>query len=102
LKPKKDGGRAFMPYETLPEEQMLYDWSEYSVKLGSELVKVYVHLTELGWSRYEVLSASLSIKQSDVLEAMEDAFFKIGAVASRIQADNARAFVNDASIAHFQ
>jgi transposase len=102
LKPEKENGRAFMPYETLPGEQMLYDWSEYSVKLGSELVKVYVHLTELGWSRYKVLSASLTIKQSDVLEAMEDAFSHLGGVASRIQVDNARAFVDDASVAHFQ
>lgn len=91
-----------MPYETLPGEQMLYDWSEYSVKLGSELVKVYVHLTELGWSRYKVLSASLSIKQSDVLEALEDAFCQFGGVASRIQVDNARVFIDDASVAHFR
>jgi transposase len=89
LKPEQEGGRAFMPYETMPGEQMLYDWADYSVELGSELVKVYVHLTELGWSRYKVLSASLSIKQSDVLEAMEDAFFQFGGVASRIQVDNA-------------
>lgn len=102
LRPERDGGRVFMPYETLPGEQMFYDWSEYSVKLGSELVKVYVHLTELGWSRYKVLSASLSIKQSDVLEAMEEAFYQWGGVASRIQVDNARAFVDDASVAHFQ
>lgn len=102
LKPEQEGGRAFMPYETLPGEQMLYDWADYSVTLGSELVKVYVHLTELGWSRYKVLSASLSIKQSDVLEAMEDAFFEFGGVASRIQVDNARAFVDDASVAHFR
>lgn len=102
LKPEKERGRVFMPYETPPGEQMLYDWSEYSIRLGPELVRVYVHVTELGWSRSKVLSASLSIKQSDVLEALEDAFFQFGGVASRIQVDNARAFVEDASIAHFQ
>lgn len=102
LRAERDSGRVFMPYETMPGEQMLYDWADYSVKLGSEWVKVYVHLTELGWSRYKVLAASLSIKQSDVLEAMEEAFFEFGGVAARIQVDNARAFVDDASVAHFR
>lgn len=78
LRPERGDGRVFMPYETLPGEQMLYDWSDDSVGLGSERVKVYVHLTGLGWSRYKVLSAHLSIKQSDVLGAMEEAFWSLG------------------------
>lgn len=102
LRPEREGGRVFMPYETLPGEQMLYDWSEYGIEFGSESVTVYVHLTELGWSRYKVLSASLGIKQGDVFEALEDAFWELGGVASRIQVDNAKVFVEDPSRANFR
>jgi transposase len=104
LKTEKENGRkvAYMPYETLAGEQMLYDWSEYSILFGPELVKVYVHIMELGFSRYRVLSASMTIKQSDVFEPIEDAFHELGGVASRIQVDNARVFVEDASTVHFQ
>jgi len=104
LKPEKENGRmvTYMPYETLAGEQMLYDWSEYSILFGPELVKVYVHIMELGFSRYAVLSASMTIKQSDVFEALEDSFCELGGVASRIQVDNAKVFVEDASTAHFR
>jgi len=102
LSSQREGNRVFMPYETLPGEQMLYDWSEYRIAFGAELVRVYVHLLELGWSRYKVLSASVSIKQVDVFEAMEDSFIELGGVASRIQIDNARVFVDDSSVSNFQ
>ncbi len=102
LEDKRQGGRVFMPYETMPGEQMLYDWTEYWVDFGVNRVRVYVHLMELGWSRYKVLSATLSIKQMDVFEVMEDGFLGIGGVASRIQVDNARVFVEDASVSNFK
>jgi transposase len=104
LKPEKkhSNTRTYMPYETLPGEQMQYDWAEYSVLLGSTRTKVYVHLTELGYSRYGILSASCTIRQSDVFEALEDAFSELNGYASRIQVDNAKVFVDNASTAHFQ
>lgn len=100
LKAEREQGsaKAFKPYSTLPGEQMLYDWSEYTLFLGNELVKVYVHITLCGYSRYRAYSASLTIRQSEVFEALEDAFSTFGGLSSRIQVDNAKAFVDDASV----
>ena len=61
----------YQRYETAPGEQMQYDWSDYTVVIGGKLVKVHVHSTILGHSRYRVYSASLKVKQSDVFEALE-------------------------------
>ncbi|WP_457572207.1 hypothetical protein [Desulfovulcanus sp.] len=86
-------GRSFKPYETLPGEQMLYNWSEYSVNLGGNLTRTYVYITILGHSRYRIYNATLSIKQSDVLDVLEESFLEFGGVCQRIQVDNARVFV---------
>jgi len=94
--------KAYMPYSTLPGEQMLYDWSEYTVLIGCTLVKVYVHLLLFGYSRYRTYSASLSINQSDVFEALEDGFYEIGGVCGRLQTDNAKVFVDNASVTDFK
>jgi hypothetical protein len=60
------GQRVYERYETAPGEQMQYDWSDYTIMIGGNLVKVHVHSTILGHSRYRVYSASLKVKQSDV------------------------------------
>ena len=88
---------AFMRYETGVGEQMQYDWSEYSVEVGGLIVKIYVHLTILGYSRYKCYDVSLSITQSDVLTALEESFSFFGGVCERIQVDNATVFVTNAS-----
>ncbi|MDD4479529.1 MAG: IS21 family transposase [Mesotoga sp.] len=93
---------SFMPYETLPGEHMLYDWSEYLIMLGPHEAKVYLHMTELGFARHAVLSASMTIRQADVFDALEDAFHELGGIASRLQVDNARVFIDDASVANFK
>jgi transposase len=104
LKRERDMGsqRAYEPYSTLPGEQMLYDRAEYWVSIGGKPVTAYVHLTELGFSRYKVFDATLSVKMSDVFEVMENAFASIGGLTQRIQVDNARIFVTDASMVNFQ
>lgn len=100
---KKNGlSSSFMPYETLPGEHMLYDWSEYQVPFNGQPVTVYIHMTELGFARYAVLSASMTIRQSDVFDALEDAFHEMGGMASRLQVDNAKVFVDNASCANLQ
>lgn len=95
-------GRTFMPYSTLPGEQMLYDWSDYTVLIGGSLVKIHVHLLLCGYSRYRIYSASVSIKQSDVFEALEEGFFEFGGICQRLQIDNASVFVENASVADFK
>ncbi len=100
LKPERDIGsqKSYEPYFTLPGEQILYDWAEYAVNIGGKTVKVYIHLTELGFSRYKVLDATLTIKMGDVFDVLENAFSITGGLTQRIQFDNARIFVKEPSV----
>ncbi len=104
LKPQRDIGsrKSYEPYCTLPGEQMLYDWTEYTVTIGGKKIKVYIHLTELGYSRYKILDATCTIKMADVFEVLENAFFTTGGLTQRIQVDNARIFVTDPSVTNFK
>lgn len=63
---------------------MLYDWAEYAITIGGKTVKVYIHLTELGFSRYKFLDATLTIKMGDVFEVLENAFSKTEGLTQRI------------------
>jgi hypothetical protein len=104
LKPEKEdqSKKSYQPYETKPAEQMQYDWTEYTVLIGGSLVKVYVHLSILGYSRHKVWNGSLSIRQSDVFEALEEGFQDRGGVCERLQVDNAKVFVDSASRENFK
>ncbi len=93
----KSSPSAFMRYETLPAEQMQYDWSDYVVAIGGVSVKVHVHQTILAFSRYKFYDASLNVTSSDVLNALEESFEFFGGVCERIQVDNAGVFVTNAS-----
>lgn len=99
LKPKKESAsaRAFRSYSTDPGEQMQYDWAEYIVQIDHTSVKIYVHQTILGYSRYKSFDVSLSINQSDVFTALEESFHLYGGVCERIQVDNAKVFIDNAS-----
>lgn len=76
---------------------MQYDWAEYVVPIGLQSVKIYIHHTILGFSRLKFYDVSLSITQSDVLNALEESFHFFGGVCDRIQVDNAKVFINNAS-----
>ena len=93
----KNNPHAFKSYETAPGEQMQFDWAHYTVPISGELVKIYVHQTILGYSRYKCFDVSLSITQSDVLNALEESFSMFGGVCERVQVDNAKVFVDNAS-----
>ena len=62
----KNSPHAYMRYETKPAEQMQYDWSPYTVTIGENLVKINVHQTILGFSRYKFYDVSLNVSGSDV------------------------------------
>ena len=93
----KSSPNAFMRYETLAGEQMQYDWSPYSVQIGGNSVKINVHQTILGFSRYKFYDVSLCVTGSDVYTALEESFQFFGGVCERIQVDNATVFVTNAS-----
>jgi len=106
LKPLQDetshnNPNAYKSYETAPGEQMQFDWAHYTVSICGELTKIYIHQTILGYSRYKFYSVTLSITQSDVLNALEESFIFFGGVCDRIQVDNAKVFVDNASRDNF-
>ncbi len=94
--------RTFQPYETAPGEQLQFDWSEYSIIINDILVKVYVFSALLAFSRYRIYEASLSQTQGSVFEALENSFLELGGLADRIQTDNAKCFVTNASKENLQ
>jgi len=102
IKSSTPGERVYQRYETAPGEQMQYDWSDYTVMLGDKLCKVHVHSTIMGHSRYRVYDGSLKVKQSDVFQALEEAFWEFGGVGERIQVDNARVFIDNAGTQNFK
>ena len=91
------GGKSFKPYETAPGEQAQFDWSPYTVLIGDELAKVFIHTYILGYSRYRVYWPSLSDNQGAVFEAIEQGIHQTGGGCQRLQTDNARCFVTKAS-----
>lgn len=93
----KSSPSAFMRYETAPAEQMQYDWSPYTVSIGGVSVKINIHQTILGFSRYKFYDVSLHVTASDVYTALEESFNFFGGVCERIQVDNATCFITNAS-----
>jgi transposase len=100
IKPTKQ--KFFTPYETGPSEQAQFDWSPYTVNIGGSLRMVYVYSYINSFSRYQILEASLSQNQGAVLEALESCIVDSGGVCQRLQTDNAKAFVINASKNNFQ
>jgi len=97
----RNNPNAYKSYETAPGEQMQFDWAHYTVSVSGELVKIYIHQTILGFSRYKFYNVTLSMTQSDVLNALEESFIFFDGVCERIQVDNAKAFVDNASRDNF-
>ncbi|MAT59490.1 MAG: hypothetical protein CMF23_16075 [Ignavibacteriae bacterium] len=99
---KKINIKSFTPYETSPGEQGQFDWSPYTVNIGGIITKIYLYSYVHGFSRYQVLEVSLSENQTAVFEALENSMIESGGVCSRIQTDNAKVFVKNASKNNFQ
>jgi len=93
----KSSPEAYMRYETAPAEQMQYDWSPYVVQIGGNSVKINIHQSILGFSRYKFYDVSLYVAGSDVYTALEESFIFFGGVCERIQVDNATVFITNAS-----
>lgn len=94
--------KHFTPYETAPAEQAQFDWSPYTVMVGKHLTRIYLYSYINSFSRYQVLEVSLSQTQADIFEALENSIRYSGGSCSRVQTDNAKAFVKNASVNNFQ
>jgi transposase len=99
---KKPPKKYCTPYETAPGEQSQFDWSPYTVLIDGQLTQIYVFIYILGFSRYRIYDASLSKTQGSVFEALENGFHETGGVTERIQTDNDKCFVHNASKENFQ
>lgn len=99
---KVEARKHYTPYETLPGEQSQFDWSPYTVPIGGELTGVKIFSYVNGFSRKQIFEVSLSEDQGSVFEAMENSLAESGGVPGRIQTDNAKVFVMNASTSNFQ
>ena len=84
-------------YETGPGTQAQFDWSPYTVRIGSEYRKIYIFCIILSWSRFKYFVASLDKSQGSVFLAIEKAFRYFGGVPKKLLMDNAKQMVEDAN-----
>ena len=94
--------KFFTPYETGPGEQAQFDWSPYTVVVGGNLTMIYVYSYINSFSRFQILEVSLSQNQGAILEALESSIVESDGVCQRLQTDNAKAFVINASKNNFK
>ncbi len=97
-----EAAKHYTPYETLPGEQSQFDWSPYTVLIGGQLVKVIVFSYINSFSRSHIFEGSLADNQGSVFDAMENSLIESGGVPGRIQTDNAKVFVTNASTTNFR
>lgn len=94
--------KHFTPYETAPGQQAQFDWSPYTVLIGGKLNKIYVYSYINSFSRYQIFEVSLSQDQAATFEALENSIIASEGGCQRVQTDNAKAFVINASKNNFQ
>ena len=99
---KFEAQKHYTPYETLPGEQSQFDWSPYTVLIGGGCTKAILFSYINGFSRKQIFEVSLLEDQGSVFEALENSLIECGGVPSRIQTDNAKVFVTNASRHNFQ
>lgn len=79
--------------ETPPGRQMQYDWKEWELPVGGQLVKIYLHEVVLSYSRKKYYSFSLTIAARDVIRAVAEAIHFFGGVAPELVIDNPKQMV---------
>lgn len=79
--------------ETQPGQQMQYDWKEWNLPVGGQLLKTYIHEVVLSYSRKKYYSFSLTIAAQDVIRALEEAIHFFGGVAPELVIDNGKQMV---------
>jgi transposase len=84
---------ATVRVETAPGQQMQIDFGQKRVRIGGALVRVYLLVAVLSFSRRLFVKAFLSERQDDWREGIGGAFRHFGGVTRTVLGDNAAALV---------
>jgi transposase len=84
---------ATVRYETAPGHQMQVDFGQKLVAIGGALVRVYLLVAVLSYSRRLFVKAFLAERTDDWLDGIAEAFRRFGGVTRTVLGDNARALV---------
>lgn len=84
---------ATVRVETAPGQQMQIDFGQKVVRIAGQLVRVYVLVAVLSYSRRLFVKAFLSERQDDWREGIGCAFEHFGGVTRTVLGDNASALV---------
>ena len=85
--------RACVRFETPPGRQLQIDFGSTSVSIGGEIVRVYLFVATLGYSRRGFVMAFRHERQGAWFDGLEAAFRHFGGVPSEVLLDNAKALV---------
>ncbi|MFY0572320.1 IS21 family transposase [Archangium lansingense] len=86
---------ATVRFETKPGQQMQVDFGEKKVRLGGQLVKVFLLVAVLSFSRRLFVRAFLNQRGDDWREGVAAAFVHFGGVPLEVLGDNARPLVDE-------
>lgn len=89
----EQASNAVERFETEPGEQGQFDWSPYTVRIGSELVEIQVFDLILGYSRKRHFTWSRDHTQASVFEAIERSLRHFGGAPRRLLIDRGREMV---------
>ncbi|MEW5819606.1 MAG: IS21 family transposase [Cyanobacteriota bacterium] len=85
--------KATTRFETLPGEQMQYDWKEWTLIIAEKTQKIYIHKLILGYSRKKFYTFSLTIKTIDIIRAIYEGINFFGGIAPELIIDNPKQMV---------
>ena len=84
---------ATVRFETPPGRQLQIDFGERGVRIGDEVVRVYLFVATLGYSRRVYVRAFRHERQSAWFDGIEGAFEHFGGLPGDVLLDNAKALV---------
>jgi transposase len=84
---------ATVRFETPPGCQLQIDFGERGVLIGGEVVRVYLFVATLGYSRRVYVRAFRHERQSAWFDGLEGAFCHFGGLPGEVLLDNAKALV---------
>lgn len=86
--------RACVRFETPPGRQLQIDFGSTWMSIGGEMVRVFLFVATLGYSRRGYVAAFRHERQGAWFDGLEGAFRHFGGVPAEVLIDNARALVD--------